>query len=266
MIEIDGSKGGGQMLRTSLSLSAITGKPFRMENIRGSRPNPGMKRQHLEAVKAAARLCDAEVEGLQEGSREIVFQPSELSAENFTVNIGTAGSVTLLLDTLLPITTHLDEDLRVDVKGGTDVKWSPTAGYYRHVKLPLLKEYGLDASLEVERTGFYPAGGGEIRLETSPYSMEPVEIRERGGLEGFEIYSKASRDLQESQVAERQASEVARKLKNSHISVPIEKDTRYVETDSTGSSLVLEAVYENSVAGFDSLGEHGKRSEEVARE
>ncbi len=266
MIDIDGSSGGGQMLRNALALSAVTGKAFRMENIRSRRPNPGLKRQHLEAVKAAARVAEAEVKGAEQGSRQLEFRPSGLSTDGFTVNIGTAGSVTLLLDTLLPVTTQFSEPFRVTVKGGTDVKWSPAFAYLREVKLPLLAGSGLKADLELGRTGFYPAGGGEVELETAAFSMEPLELLDRGGLQGFEIFSKASRGLEERSVADRQADEAARMLKNAHVSAELDKNVEYVETDSVGSVLTLKAVYENSVAGFDSLGERGKRSEQVAGE
>lgn len=266
MIEIDGSKGGGQMLRSSLTLSMVTGEAFRIENIRGSRPNPGLKKQHLEAVKAAARLSNAEVEGANDGSREMVFRPIELSAEDFTVNIGTAGSVTLLLDTIIPVTTHFDNSFRIDVKGGTDVKWSPTSSYYRDVKLSILEKFGMRASMEVEKTGFYPKGGGHVKLETEPYSMDSIDLVDKGSIEKFEVYSKASKELEDQEVADRQASEAERKLKNSHISVPVEKKIEYVRTASIGSSLCLKAVYEDSIAGFDALGEQGKRSEKVAHE
>lgn len=266
MIEINGAKGGGQILRSSVTLSAITGKSFRIENIRGSRPNPGLKHQHIEAVKAAARLSGAEIEGLEQRSQELEFRPQELQPDNFTVNIGTAGSITLLLDTVLPLTTHFNHNFRVDVKGGTDVKWSPAIEYYRQVKLPLLREFDLIGELNVRKTGFYPTGGGHARLETEPFSMQPLEIMDRGELQRFEIFSKASGQLKDQEVADRQADEVARKLKKSHVSVPVEKNVEYVDTDSPGSSIVLKAVYENSAAGFDALGEKGKRSEEVARE
>lgn len=266
MIEIDGSRGGGQMLRSALSLSAITQEAFRIENIRGSRPNPGLKNQHMEAVKAIARVCDAKVEGLEDGSEKLEFRPRDLKPENFSVNIGTAGSVTLLLDTLLPVSSQFDTSFRVDVKGGTDVKWSPTVEYFRNVKLPMLRGFGVSAELELKRTGFYPAGGGEVRLETEPHSLESSEILERGEIKGFEVFSSASQELEQQSVAERQADEAARKLKNSHISVPVEKQVGYVDTDSPGSSLLVKAVYDNSVAGFSSLGEKGKRSEKVANE
>ncbi|MFB6208770.1 MAG: RNA 3'-terminal phosphate cyclase [Candidatus Nanohaloarchaea archaeon] len=265
MIEIDGSRGGGQMLRTALTLSAVRGEDFRMENIRANRSNPGLKRQHLECVEAVKRLTSAEVEGAEMGSKEIVFRPLQLRNQSFTANIGTAGSVTLLLDTVLPISSQFDSGFRLKVKGGTDVKWSPSFNYLKHVKLPLLRKIGFRGDLELEKTGYYPEGGGEVELRTRPHSLEPVEIRQRGDLERFEIYSKASEELVDQDVADRQADEAARRLKNSHISVPIEKQVEYERTDSTGSSLLLKAVYESSIAGFDSLGEKGKRSEEVAK-
>ncbi|MFB6208197.1 MAG: RNA 3'-terminal phosphate cyclase [Candidatus Nanohaloarchaea archaeon] len=265
MIEIDGSSGGGQMLRNALSLSVIEQRPFRMENIRGSRPEPGLKRQHLEAVKTLARIGDAEVNGLSRGSTSLEFVPQGLNPESFTANIGTAGSATLLLDAVMPVATQFDDSFRLRVKGGTDVRWSPTELYHRYVKLPLLKRYGFEAELELGKTGFYPKGGGELTLETEPFSMQSLEPG-RGELRRFEIYSKASAGLKGADVAERQADEAAKRLKKSHISVPVEKQTWYDETLSTGSSLLVKAVYENTVVGFDALGEKGKRAEKVAAE
>lgn len=253
------------MLRTALSMSAIRGEAFRMENIRGSRNDPGLKRQHLECVKTVARLCDADVEGAEMGSEEIVFRPGKLEPESFTVNIGTAGSVTLLLDAVLPLMTQFDEEFRLTVKGGTHVRYSPAFESFK-AKLELLRRFGLEASVELEKVGYYPKGGGEVTLESEPSSMDPVDIERRGELEKLEVYSKASEELEDADVADRQADELARELKNDTPSVELEKDVEYVETDSTGSSLVLKAVYEGSVAAFDALGEKGRRSEEVASE
>jgi RNA 3'-terminal phosphate cyclase (ATP) len=264
MIEIDGRSGGGQILRTALTLSAVTGESFKIDNIRGNRPNPGLKNQHLKCVETMARLCDAEVDGAENGSKSLVFRPSNLEPKNFTVNIGTAGSVTLLLDTVLPVTTQFNTDFRLNVKGGTDVKWSPTFNYLKDVKMDLLKLFGWKGALELERTGFYPEGGGEVRLDTADFSMKNIDTITRGEIKSFEVFSKASTDLEDRDVADRQADELERKLKNSHISVLVEKNVSYVDTGSTGSSLVLKAVYENSVAGFDSLGERGMSSEAVA--
>jgi RNA 3'-terminal phosphate cyclase (ATP) len=266
MIEINGENGGGQMLRTALTLSAVTGENFRMENIRGNRKNPGLKNQHIECVKAAKRLCDAKIEGLKKRSEKITFKAGKYRNESFTSKIGTAGSTTLLMDTVLPITTQFDESFRIDVKGGTDVNWSPTSLYYKHVKLPLLEKMGLEADLKVKKVGFYPKGGGELCLEAEDYSMKSFELLERGELERFEIYSRASEDLEESNVAERQADEAAKKLKKKFVSKEVEKNFEYVESASRGSVLLIKAIYENSVAGFDALGERGKRSEKVAED
>ncbi len=266
MIEIDGISGGGQMLRTALTLSAVTGDNFRMGNIRGKRSNPGLKRQHLEAVKSAARLCDAKLEGAEMNSEELVFKPGKYRNESFTANIGTAGSVTLLMDTILPITTQFSSEFRFTAKGGTDVKWSPTFDYFRHVKLPLLERFGMEVEAERTKTGYYPKGGGEAEIRTESYSMDPIVLEERGELKRFEIYSRASEELESQGVADRQADEAARMLKNSHVSIDVEKNVSYENSDSPGSSLLVKAVYENSIAGFDALGERGKRSEEVAKE
>jgi len=254
------------MLRTALSLSAVTGKSFEIENIRGNRSNPGLKNQHLECVKVAERLCRAETEGAELNSEKLVFKPDDLQAQSFTSNIGTAGSITLLYDTVLPICTQFNGSFRLTGKGGTDVKWSPSFSYLREVKLPLLRNFGLETDLELEKTGYYPAGNGEAELRTQESSMEPIDITGRGELERFEVFSKCSKELKRQEVADRQADEVERMLKNSHISVPVEKNVSYEKTKSTGSSLCLKAVYEESVAGFDGLGEQGKRSEDVARD
>ncbi|WP_414837662.1 RNA 3'-terminal phosphate cyclase [Candidatus Nanosalina sp. VS9-1] len=266
MIQINGEKGGGQMLRTALTLSAVTGKNFTIENIRGNRSNPGLKNQHLECVKAAKKLCDAKTEGLEKYSEKIVFKPGKYRNQDIESDIGTAGSTTLLFDTVLPVTTQFTEKFGIKASGGTDVKWSPTSLYYEHVKLLLLEKLGLETDFEVEKTGFYPKGGGKISLETENYSMESFELLERGELEKIEIYSKASRDLEESNVAERQADEAAKKLKKNFASEKVEKNFEYIESDSTGSALLIKAVYENSIAGFDALGEKGKSSEKVAEQ
>lgn len=266
MIEIDGSSGGGQMLRTALSLSVIKGESFRIENIRGKRPNSGLKRQHLEAVKAAGRISNAGIEGDKIGSETLEFRPQDTHSESFTSNIGTAGSITLLYDAVLPITSQFNDSFRLTAKGGTDVKWSPPFSYFREVKLPLIQRFGVNAETELERTGYYPKGGGEAVLTTEEHSLESINFTERGKLQRFEIYSKASKELQKQEVADRQAKEAERILKNSYMSTEVEKNVIYEKTASPGSSLVIKAVYQNSIAGFSSLGERGKRSEKVAKE
>ncbi|MFB6182486.1 MAG: RNA 3'-terminal phosphate cyclase [Candidatus Nanohaloarchaea archaeon] len=266
MIEIDGLKGGGQMLRTALSLSVITGENFRMENIRGSREGPGLKKQHLEAVKAAKRLSDAEVEGCEEDSTRLEFKPGNYRSEDFTVNIGTAGSTTLILDTIVPIATQFDDDFRITVKGGTDVKWSPSSAYWKHVKLELLRNYGLNASTQIERTGFYPKGNGEIEFNYKPSSLGKLDLTNKGELREVEIYSKCSKDLAKDNVASRQADKAAKKIKKNFPSLKVDKNVSIVNSSSPGSSVCIKAIYQDSLAGFDNIGERGKRSETVAEE
>ncbi|MCU4718681.1 RNA 3'-terminal phosphate cyclase [Halapricum hydrolyticum] len=263
MLTIDGSDGGGQLLRTSLSLAVITDTSVRVESIRGSRPEPGLKPQHLAAVELLAEYCDADLEGASLGSEALVFEPGETRRHALSVEIETAGSVTLLLDAVLPLATVIDDPLTVTATGGTDVKWSPPVAYLRHVKLPLLARFGLDAELEVGRIGFYPKGGGEVTLRLSPSSLSPIELDARGSLRAVDVYSTASADLEDSDVADRQADRVFERLDAAALP-PGERTVRYVETGSTGSSLVIRARYDRTLAGFDALGEPGRPSETVA--
>jgi RNA 3'-terminal phosphate cyclase (ATP) len=184
VIDLDSSDGGGQLVRTALSLSAVRGVPFRMERVRGDRPNPGLKRQHLACVEAVAALTDADVEGAAVGSETLRFEPTvrpgaATAPDEVAVDVGTAGSVTLVADTLLPLATRIDGPVRADLTGGTDVRWSPSTDYLRRVKLPLLRSFGLDADVGVDRRGFYPAGGGTLDLRLRPSSLDPIELGTR---------------------------------------------------------------------------------------
>jgi RNA 3'-terminal phosphate cyclase (ATP) len=263
MLEVDGDVGGGQIVRSALSLSVLTGTPVRLTNVRGERPNPGLRHQHLSAVRAAVACCDADVEGAAVGEEEFAFEPDAPVPGEYEVDIGTAGSVTLLCDTLLPLSVALDEPLTVTVTGGTDVKWSPTAAHYRTVKLPLAARFGVRGELDVDRTGFYPVGGGRATLRVEPSTPEPAAVTDRGALRGVAVESKAAESLEEAEVAERQAQAAREALDDRDVPVP-ETSIRYVETASPGSAILLRAAYEGTLAGFDSLGEKGLPAEEVA--
>jgi len=265
MLTIDGEAGGGQMLRTALTLSVITDTPFEMTGIRGDRPTPGLRPQHLTAVELTADLCDADVSDASQGSESLTFRPGSEWETTLTADVGTAGSITLLFDTVLPVATMMDQPLSVVATGGTDVKWAPTIGYYRHVKLPLLARCGLQASVTLDRTGFYPAGGGQATLTAEPTTLSPLALDHRGGLEDVSIYSKASEDLEASEVAARQASHAAELLTDAEFPVT-DEHVEYVETYSTGSALVIAGRYQETVVGVDELGEPGLPSEEVAAE
>ena len=160
-IIIDGSEGegGGQVLRTSLSLSAITGKPVRIENVRGRRKKPGLFRQHLTAFKAAAEICDATMEGAELGSSEIAFHPGKIKGGDYDFAIGSAGATNLVAQTLLPILAHADTASSVKISGGTHNQWAPTFDFLDQAFLPQFRKMGGRASAELEAYGFYPAGG-----------------------------------------------------------------------------------------------------------
>ncbi len=263
MITLDGAGGGGQILRTALSLATITDTPVRIENIRGGRPDPGLKPQHLTAVDLVAELCEADVDGAELGADSLTFQPGEARRPSLQAAVGTAGSLTLLFDTVLPIAATLQGPFELTATGGTNVKWAPTIEYLQLVKGPLLADWGLDATIGCSKTGFYPAGGGEATLRTTPSSLSPIELESRGELEAVEIYSKASEDLADREVADRQASHAQDELEAAGLPAAIQR-VDYVPTASTGSSLLLRGVYEHSIVGFDALGERGRTSEAVA--
>lgn len=170
MHEIDGSygEGGGQLVRTAVALSAMTGRAIALRNIRARRPKPGLAAQHLTAVRAVAALCRAEITGLELGAREFTFRPGGLHGGHFDFNVGTAGSVILVLQAVLPAAFACGAPIHLRLTGGTDVKAAPPLDYFRYVLLPLLARMGLSVNVTVLRRGYYPRGGGEIEVSLPP--------------------------------------------------------------------------------------------------
>lgn len=263
MLEIDGSEGGGQILRSALALAAVTETPVRVTGIRGNRPTPGLKPQHLTVVETLAEITDATVEGATRGAETIEFDPGSPRGGEIAVEIGTAGSISLLFDAILPLATKLTEPLSVTTTGGTEVKWSPPLVTHEQVKLPLCRRFGLHAAIERSRAGFYPAGGGSATLHLQPTDLSTVEASERGELVAARCYSIVSADLVESEVGIRQAESASSRLESRGIDVQTEQISR-VETKSTGSALAVELEYEHTRAGFDALGERGVPAEKIA--
>ncbi len=265
MLELDGAAAGGQFVRSALALAVSTGTAVEIENIRGGRSTPGLKAQHLAGIELLADVCDAEVEGAEMGATELSFTPGELTGGHTELEIGTAGSITLLFDTVLPLALELREPLSVTVTGGTDVKWSPSMAFYRQVKLPLLRDYGLQAVVDVDRRGFYPVGGGEATLRLAPSDVDPLRLSSRGDRLHARVYSIASAELAEQSVADRQTTTGVEELEAVGVEV-VEQSTTYAVTASPGSVVGVRVDYENSIAGFDALGEPGKPAESVAKE
>ncbi|WP_436935038.1 RNA 3'-terminal phosphate cyclase [Halovenus marina] len=265
MIKVDGDDGGGQLLRSSLALAALTDQPVEIANIRGNRPDPGLKPQHLAAVRALERLCEATVEGATLGSETITFDPDALTTDPIEIEIPTAGSLTLLFDAVLPLATRIDDAISVTATGGTEVAWSPPLATHERVKLPLCRRFGLQTTVERQRTGFYPAGGGRATLWLAPSTLDPLSLSQRGDLERVVVDSRCSADLAARDVAQRQAEQAVERLSSGGIDTT-ERATTVDETDSTGSAITVAFEYERSRAGFDALGEPGTPAEDIADE
>ncbi|MCP5548003.1 MAG: RNA 3'-terminal phosphate cyclase [Akkermansiaceae bacterium] len=182
-IQLDGSAGGGQMLRSALTLAMVTGKPFRMTNIRGKRRKPGLMRQHLTCVRAACEISDGTADGAEIGSTELVFRAGEVRPGSYQFAIGTAGSTGLLLQTLLPALWLADGQSELRLSGGTHNPLAPPFEFLDRVYLPAVARMGARAELELLETGFAPVGGGSIICRVQPCeSLQAIEIAERGGL------------------------------------------------------------------------------------
>ncbi len=263
IVQIDGSLGeaGGQILRTAIGLSCSTGKPVRIFNIRKGRPVSGLKAQHMKGIEAAAKLCNADVKGLKIGSKEVEFRPKDILKEKIEIDVGTAGSVTLVLQTLMIPASVVDRDLVFEVSGGTHVSWSPTTGYFRHVFCEFIGKMGVNVESETLSYGFYPKGGGKIMVFVKPTGMLiPLNLTERGRQVFTEGWSSASKDLVKGRVAERQMESAEKVLGT------IKKSMKYVPTLSTGSAITLASFFGNCFLGASSVGERGRSAEKVGQE
>lgn len=265
MIEIDGStgEGGGQVLRSCLTLAAITGRPFRMTRIRGRRPQPGLKAQHRKAIEAMAAVCGARVEGAGLGSQMLTFEPGPMAPGEFSFAIETAGSTSLVLQTVLPALSLAPAASCLDLQGGTHVRWSPCFDYLKIQWLPFLKRVGFDADLECARAGFYPVGGGLVRAVIRPAGpLRGVVVLERGPLRRVQGIAAVAR--LDPRIAERQKDQAERRLAGR--TPALEVEVVRLPSRSPGTFLLLRAEFESSSACFWALGERGKPAERVADE
>ena len=270
MFEIDGSQksGSGTILRLAVTLAAATNEPLHIVNIRQNRPQRGLKPQHLEAVLTAAKLCNAEVKGATLGSKELWFKPREVEGGNVEAQIGTAGSITALLMAALPICVFAKNPVRLHVaKGGTDVPNSPTINYLRNVFLPALKQMGLEASITVNRYGYYPKGLGEATLTVKPPdALQPIKLDQFGNLKKVKGVSVCT-FLSDRQVAKRQAKAAHTYLHQKGYTADIQVVNDQSNAFQKGSSIALWAETDTSAAvGADARGELKKTSEAVGRE
>jgi RNA 3'-phosphate cyclase len=270
VIEIDGSQksGSGTILRLSVALAAILGQTLHIYNIRQNRPQPGLRPQHLEAVLTAARLCDAELKGAELNSRELWFKPKKVKGGKVEAEIGTAGSIPMLLLTVLPICIFAENSVHLHVsKGGTDVQNSPTINYIRHVLLPTLKNMKIITALTVNKYGYYPKGMGEITITVEPCkSLNPLRLEKFGKIQAVKGVSVCT-FLADRRVAERQAKAANDYLEERGCRADIQIVNDQSNPMQKGSSLVLWAETDtNAILGADAIGELRKTSETVGRE
>lgn len=270
MMEINGSEksGSGTILRMAVALSAITGQSLHIYNIRQNRPQPGLKPQHLEAVLTAARLCNADVEGAKADSRELWFRPKIVGGGKIEAQIGTAGSISMLLMTVLPVCAYAESQVQLHIsRGGTDVSHSPTINYLRFVLLPTLQRMGLNTALAIHRYGYYPKGNGEVTITITPRKpLKPLSLETPGNIRSIKGFSVCT-FLADRKVAERQARAANDYLGNKNLRADIQIVNDTSNPLQKGSSLVLWAELDTgAILGADAIGELRKTSETVGAE
>ncbi len=261
MIEIDGSykEGGGQILRMSVALSSLTKKPVKVFNIRAKRPNPGLRKQHMTAIEVVSKLCSARIKGVSLGSKEIEFYPDKIKGGDYLFDIGTAGSITLVLQACLLPSLFAEKETRLKIKGGTDVKWSPPWDYFQYVFLALLKKMGCHIETYLNARGYYPVGGGEVETIIKPCKkLKPIKFEEEiEGIEGIINIANLPYDI-----AERIKKSAEDELKKHGFT----SDIMIEETEAECPGVGFVMWTKGKIMGADCLGERGKKSEDIGRE
>ncbi len=264
MIQLDGSIGGGQVLRTALGLSILFNKPFSLNNIRIKRKNPGLQEQHLQAVIACASISSAEVFGAYKNSLELKFYPKEIKKQKIKIEIKTAGSVGLVLQPLLIV--GLKHRLDGEIFGGaTYGKWAASVEFVENVLGYWLKKLGVKLKLEIIKHGFYPKGGSLVKFLIEPTTEDiSKKINVSGRIEKIKIISVSSVGLKKREIAERMANKAYEILEK--LNCKIEKEINYVESICDGCGITIFAKFDDGVIGSSSVGEVGKTAEDVGKE
>lgn len=272
LIRVDGAQGegGGQILRSSLALAALTGRPVRLERMRAGRAKPGLAAQHLTSVRAVAEVANAHLEGDTLGSMDLLFRPRrEVRGGRYSFNValqrkgGSAGAVALVLQSILLPLALSGEDSEVTLLGGTHVAHSPPYDFLEQTFLPTLAGLGLEASLDLRRAGFYPVGGGRLSAHVKATDqLSPLTLERPGALEA--VHGRLLTAKLEPHVAERMEAQARELL--APLGVELVFEHRQLEAKSPGAAIFLEPRYERGRAGFSAVGERGRPAEQVATE
>ena len=260
MIELDGAHGGGQLLRSALTLSLCTGIGFTLQNIRAQRSRPGLMRQHLTAVTASAAVGQARVHGAELGAATLRFEPGAIAAGDYRFATGTAGSTTLVLQTVLPALWRADSPSTLRLEGGTHNPMAPSADFLADTYLPVLRAMGVEAELSLTSYGFYPAGGGALQARVQPCAqLRPVELSSRGalvGVEGIAVLSALS-----SSIGQRELGVLGRRLGLAEDALHLRSVRPAV---GPGNAVLVRVRHADHTEVFSGFGERGLPAETVA--
>jgi RNA 3'-phosphate cyclase len=265
-IQVDGSRGegGGQILRTAVSFSAIQGRPVRIHRIRAGREVPGLKRQHISALRVVAKVFGGQLEGATEGSSEVTFVPGRRRLDAFALDMGTAASITLVLQAVVPAVALTGSRLNLELVGGTDVPWSPTYDYFERIVRDAYARIGIGFTIAARRRGYYPRGGGMVSAAIAPCAeLKPLDLTDRQGIRDVLLVSRCGRLPRH--VAERQLASAREEIAKAGLGIS-STELSEEQSDSPGSSLLAYCVGPSKCIGADGIGAKGKPAEEVGRD
>jgi len=250
-LEIDGSfgEGGGQIVRTAITLSCILHKPVIVKNIRKGRKNPGLKPQHLLALKILEKVCSAKLDHVKIGATDLKFIPGEVESIDLKEDVGTAGSIALIIQVLIPVVAICKKKLKLTIKGGTNVLWSPTIDYSQIVLRELYSKMGIDFSINVIKRGYFPKGGGIVELQVFPCKKINPVILDKRSTRNVKLtcsYSKLP-----SELVSKKVELIEKRLIENKFTVDTE--IKEENTLDSGASLLISSIDTNSIIGIDSL-------------